>query len=157
MNIKNKETHLILVSTLMWVGVMLSGWYGQWFVGMFLGILIMFVYMVMGSAKNGIVSRKLLGYPLVSWLALWSAGFYFIEKYAVQFEGTLADFTILGFHPSFAFVILFYWVGGVLTLTVGLNVFKDEWLSDKEWESFKEQIKSIDDRNDKALKGREEA
>ena len=157
MNIKNKETGLILVSTLLWVGVMLSGWYGKWHTGMFLGLLIMFIYMMMGSAKNGVVSRKLLWYPLVSWLLLWSAGFYFTQKYATQFHSGIADFTILGFHPSFAFIVFFYWIGGVLTLTVGLNLFKNEWLSEIEWDVFKAKVKLIDAENLEKTRLREEA
>lgn len=156
MNIKNKETALIVTSTLLWIGVMFSGWYGQWYIGMFLGLLIMFIYMVMGAAKKGVISKKLLGYPLVSWLILWSAGFYMTQKYALQFSETIADFTILGFHPSFAFIVLFYWVGGVLTLTVGLNVYKDEWLSEKEWSDFKANVAAIDAQNSKS-RAREEA
>ncbi len=157
MNIKNKETSLILMSTVLWVGVMLSGWYGQWYAGMFQGLLIMFIYMMMGSAKNGVVSKKLLGYPLLSWLILWSAGFYFTQKYALQFQDKVADFTILGFHPSFAFIVFFYWVGGVLTLTIGLNLFKNEWLSQEEWNAFKTKVKQIDAENASNTRLREEA
>lgn len=149
MSIRNKETALIVTSTMLWVAVMFAGWYGKWFMGMFLGLIIMFIYMLMGSAKQGVISKKLLWYPLVSWLVLWSVGFYLAQNYALKFSEGIATFTLFGFHPSFAFIVLFYWVGGVLTLTLGLNLYKDEWLSEAEWETFKQKLAAENERTQK--------
>ncbi len=156
MSIKNKETALIVTSTLLWLCIMFSGWYGKWYLGMYLSLIVMFIYMVMGSAKAGVISKKLLLYPLVSWLLVWSAGFYMAQKYAVQFSDGVANFTIMGFHPSFAYIVLFYWIGGILTLTLGLNIYKDEWLSDSEWEAFKDKVAKLDAVAQKSM-AREEA
>lgn len=157
MKIRNMETGLIVASTLLWVGVMLSGWSGHWLLGMMFGLLIMLIYMVMGSAKNGVISRKLLVYPLLSWFVVWVAGFLMADKYAIEFSDSIATFSILGFHPSFSFIIWFYWIGGVLTLTLGLNIFKDEWLSESEWESFKEKVEVLKEAEREKTLAREEA
>jgi len=157
MKIRNKETGLIILSTLLWITVMISGWKGQWYFGLFPGLMIMLIYMILGSAKNGVISKKLLMYPLISWFATWSIGFYMTQKYALQFQDKVADFTVLGFHPSFSFIVLLYWIGGVLTLTLGLNIFKDEWLSEQEWVDFKSKIKAIDDERNMSHKIKEEA
>jgi hypothetical protein len=58
----------------------------------------------------------------------------------------MPDFTILGFHPSFSWTVILYWIGGVLTLTLGFVALKDEWLSEKDWEEFKGKVQKIDER-----------
>jgi hypothetical protein len=63
-----------------------------------------------------------------------------------MFEGIMPTFTILGFHPSFSWTIILYWIGGVLTLTLGFVKLKDEWLSEQDWEEFKKNVKKIDER-----------
>lgn len=143
MNIGNKRTGIIIVITVLWVFITLSGWSGSWFAGLISSVILMLLYMILGSAKNGRVSKKLLIYPLLSWSVLWIIGFCFSKYYADIFTGRIPDFTILGFHPSFAFTILTYWIGGVLTLTLGFYFFADHWLSDEDWNNFKDRLKSI--------------
>ncbi|WP_432407708.1 hypothetical protein [Wukongibacter sp. M2B1] len=143
MNIGNKRTGIIIVITVLWVFITLSGWSGSWFAGLISSVILMLLYMILGSAKNGRLSKKLLIYPLLSWSVLWIIGFFFSKYYADIFTGRIPDFTILGFHPSFAFTILTYWIGGVLTLTLGFYFFADHWLSDEDWNNFKDRIKSI--------------
>jgi hypothetical protein len=63
-----------------------------------------------------------------------------------MFAGVMPDFTILGFHPSFSWTVILYWIGGVLTLTLGFVALKDEWLSEKDWEEFKGKVQKIDER-----------
>ncbi len=144
MQIKGKETPLILLMTALWIAITLCGWWGQWFLGLILGCLLMLVHMMMGSAQNGILHKKLFLYPLLSWFVLWVAGFIMTEVYANQFAGVAPSFTILGFHPSFAFIILFYWIGGVLTLTLGLVRYAHHWLSTDQWDHFKQRIAEIE-------------
>lgn len=143
MEIGSKRTGIIIFITVLWVFITISGWNGNWFSGLISSVVLMLLYMMLGAAQNGKLNKKLFLYPLLSWAVLWIAGFYFSKYYADVFAGRMPDFTVLGFHPSFAFTILTYWIGGVLTLTVGFYIFSDYWLSDKGWDNFKKKIEAI--------------
>jgi len=143
MEIGNKRTGIIIIITALWVFITLSGWNGNWFAGLIASVVLMLLYMMLGASKDGQLSKKLFAYPLLSWAVLWIVGFYFSKYYADAFLGKMPDFSILGFHPSFAFTILTYWIGGVLTLTLGLYFFADHWLSDKDWDDFKKKIEAM--------------
>lgn len=150
MNIGNKRNSIIILVTLLWIVITLCGWTGKWFFGLISSVVLMLLYMMLGSARNGRLSKKLFLYPLLSWAVLWSLSFYFSKYYATVFSGKMPDFTILGFHPSFAFTILTYWIGGVLTLTLGFYYFSDEWLSEEDWNNFKIKIESINSAKEEA-------
>ncbi|GAA0177710.1 hypothetical protein SH2C18_08880 [Clostridium sediminicola] len=143
MKIGDKRTGIFLVITSLWVFITISGWVGTWFIGMISSVILMLLYMMLGASKEGKLNKKLFLYPLLSWAVLWSVGFYFSKYYAEVFAGKMPSFTILGLHPSFSFIILTYWIGGVLTLTVGFYFFSDSWLSDEDWNNFKKKIQSI--------------
>lgn len=143
MEIGSKKNGIIIFSTILWVVITLCGWSGHWFVGLISSVVLMLVYMMLGACKEGELNKKLFVYPLLSWAVLWSIGFYFSKYYADVFAGKMPDFTILGFHPSFAFTILTYWIGGVLTLTLGFYFLADYWLSDEDWNNFKKKIESM--------------
>lgn len=134
------RTGMILTITATWVAITVCGWSGQWFAGLILGVALMLFYMMLGATKKGKLSMKLMIYPFLPWAIMWIIGFYFSNHYAILFDGRMPEFTILGFHPSFAFTVFTYWVGGVLTLTVGFNLFSDHWLSKDDWNRFKEKI-----------------
>lgn len=144
MNIEKNKDGFMIFLTLIWVAITVCGWTGKWFIGLNLSVLLMLGYMMIGSAKKGKLSKKLLFYPLISWAVVWCIGFYYSQHYALMFNGVAPTFTILGFHPSFAFTILTYWIGGVLTLTLGFYYLSDEWLSQKDWDEFKAKIAKID-------------
>lgn len=137
-------TTLIIITTALWVAINLSGWTGHHMVGMYLSVILMFLYMVLGIAKQEVVSKKFLMYPLVTWGITWMLSFFLAEHYSVKFAGALPNFTVLGFHPSFAPIVFLYWIGGMLTLTLGFKFFKDEWLSEKDWDNFKKKIENIE-------------
>ena len=90
-------------------------------------------------------SRRFLVYPLLSWIACWAAAFWLARYHADLFAGRAPDFTILGLHPSFAWTVLGYWIGGVLTLTVGFVVLRDDWLTEQEWAEFKRKVAPADE------------
>lgn len=146
MNIKNKETILILGIGILWIFVVMSGWVGQWQFGLLSGVLLMYLHMILGSAQNGVVGTRLLLYSLTAWLVLWLVGFLLTQRYAQMFLNQEPTFSILGFHPSFAFIILLYWIGGVLTLNIGFIRYAEEWLSDEKWDAFVEKIGNIDSK-----------
>ncbi len=148
MVIKGKQTSIILLIAALWIVVTGCGWTGNWFAGLMAGTLLMFLHMVLGSAQKGVVSKKLLLYPLLAWAIVWIVGFVFTQNYAEMFMGQEPTFNILGFHPSFAFIVLFYWIGGVLTLTLGFVKYSEEWLSSDNWDQFIQDIKAIDEKEE---------
>lgn len=146
-------TTLIIITTALWVAINISGWTGNHMIGMYLSVILMLSYMIIGVAKKGVVSKKFILYPLLIWAIAWIASFSLAEYYSLKFAGALPSFTILGFHPSFAPVIFLYWIGGMLTLTLGFIYFKDEWMSEKDWDEFKHKIEAIKEEERRSING----
>jgi hypothetical protein len=136
MDLARKKTPLMICIALLWLGCMYLGWKNNFILGMCLGVILMFLHMALGTAKQGVLSKKFFVYPLGIWAVLWIASFVCSKYYSDLFAGVMPSFTISGFHPSFAFTVFFYWIGGMLTLTLGFVLFKDEWLSEKDWKDF---------------------
>ncbi len=146
MDISGKRTGIIVLIGILWIVITLLGWKEYYMAGMYLGVVLMLLHMILGTAKNGRLSSRLFIYPLLLWAVLWCASFFLSRYYADLFAGKVPDFSILGFHPSFAWTILAYWLGGIATLTIGFILFQDEWLSEEDWEEFKSKIEMLEQR-----------
>ncbi|GAU78343.1 hypothetical protein [Fusibacter sp. 3D3] len=146
MEIGKNRTGIVLAITVLWVLITICGWTGRWFEGLLMGVLLMLLHMMMGAAQNGKLDRKLFMYPLLTWFVVWIAGFFFSKYYSDLFLNMAPTFKILGFHPSFAAIILAYWIGGVLTLTLGLVKFDALWLSDENWDAFKRKMDQLNQK-----------
>lgn len=144
MSIKKYKDAIMLLIAVLWLVCMYLGWNNHYVLGMSLGVVLMLLHMIMGVANEDVVSKKFLIFPLIPWAILWIASFVLSEHFAVIFKGKMPDFTVLGFHPSFASTVFLYWIGGMLTLTLGLFYLQKEWLSDEKWNNFLNKIKEID-------------
>lgn len=136
-------TSIIIFTTFLWAVINVLGWLNYHMIGMYLGVILMLMYMILGIAKKGFVSKKFLAYPLLIWVVTWILSFFLANYYGVKFAGVLPTFTILGFHPSFAPIVFLYWIGGMLTLTLGFMIYQDEWMSQTDWDDFKAKINAI--------------
>jgi hypothetical protein len=145
MDLSSKKTAIIVITTILWLTINFLGWNDYYLVSMYLGVVLMLLYMMLGIAKQGILSKKLFFYCLIPWAVIWAASFTLADYYAALFAGAMPSFTILGFHPSFASIVVGYWIGGMLTLTLMYYNLKDEWLSQKDWDDFVKKIASIDE------------
>ncbi|MEG1773876.1 MAG: hypothetical protein RR320_03365 [Oscillospiraceae bacterium] len=145
MDISKHGTLISILIAALWIACILAGTMGHFVIGMCLGVVLMFLHMILGVAKNGIVSKKFLFYPLGIWAILWLASFTLSGYFGNLFEGIPPTFTVLGFHPSFAPTIFLYWIGGQLTLNLGFHLFKDEWLSQKDWDDFCANVKQLEE------------
>lgn len=143
MNISKLKTLIWVLISALWIGCIVSGTTGHFVVGMVLGTLLSALHMVLGVAKKDVVSKKFLIYPIGVWTVLFSVAFILCGYYADLFAGTMPDFLVLGLHPSFAPVIFLYWIGGLLSLSLGYYLFQDEWLSQKDWDDFCNKAKQI--------------
>lgn len=140
---ERKQTAMMLAIALAWLAVLILGWNGAWLIAMVLSVFLMLGHMALGATHNGKLDAGFLAYPLLTWTALWVASFLLSAYYAEAFRGKVPDFTILGFHPSFAWTIITYWIGGIASLSVGLYAMRDRWLSEADWETFKSDIAAI--------------
>ncbi len=145
MNISKSKTPIAILIAILWIACIVTGTTGHFVVGMCLGVVLMFLHMMLGVAKNGIVSKRFLIYPMLCWAVLWLVSFILSGYYGDLFAGVEPTFTFLGFHPSFAPTIFLYWIGGQLTLNLGLQLRQDEWLSEKDWEDFCQKVRRIDE------------
>ncbi len=68
---------------------------------------------------------------------------YPVQYFSVTFKGVFPAFTILGLHPSFGCTVFLYWIGGMLTLNLGLYLNRDEWLSQKDWDDFCKKAREL--------------
>lgn len=136
MDISKSKTPIIVLIAVLWIACIVTGTMGHFVVGMCLGVVLMFLHMLLGVAKDGKVSKKFIVYPILIWAALWLVSFILSGYYGSLFAGAAPTFTFLGFHPSFAPTIFLYWIGGQLTLNLGFYLLQDEWLSQKDWEVF---------------------
>lgn len=146
MNLKNKKDFIIILITVLWAAVVVLGWKNMYMTGLFTGIVLMILHLMLGASVKGVLSKKFFVYPILCWAVLWGISFYMSYYHANIFAGKVPDFTILGFHPSFGWTVLTYWLGGVATLTIGFNALKSEWLSEEDWNEFKEKINTIEEK-----------
>ena len=145
MEIGKYRTHIILVITALWIVITLCGWFGKWYIGLMLGVVLMLLHMMLGAAQQGKLDKKLFLYPILTWALVWAGGFILAKRASDAFLDMAPTYKILGFHPSFAWIIICYWLGGVATLTLGFVKNKDAWLSDVAWQNFLERMKYLNE------------
>jgi hypothetical protein len=143
MYIKKKKTTIFLLIAALWIACIVLGTTGHFVIAMCLGVPLMFLHLLLGAAKNGVVSKKFLIYPLIIWAVLWIVSFILSGYFGDLFAGVMPSFTVMGLHPSFAPTIFLYWIGGQLTLNLGYYLYQDEWLSERDWEDFCNQVKGM--------------
>lgn len=139
---KRKDTMVVLIAIL-WLACIVLGTTGQHVLAMCLGVLLMLLHMLLGVAHKERVHQKFLVYPLLIWAGLWVASFILSGYYGTLYAGQVPSFTIFGLHPSFAPTVFLYWIGGQLTLNLGMYLSQDHWLSQAQWDEFVEEVKSI--------------
>ena len=62
------------------------------------------------------------------------------EDFARAFADAYPSFTVLGFHPSFAAIILLFWLLPTLLMGFGFEWVKDRWLSSGQWEEYLHRV-----------------
>lgn len=147
MNIESKTTALMVLTAVLWLLIWIFGWLNIWFPGFYFGLALMFIYMTLGVAKEKKVNKKILLFPLISFVIIWGISFALSYYYGNMFAGVQPEFTFLGLHPSFAPTVFLYWFGGIITLTFGFMKIKDSWLTEEDWNNFVKNINKIDKTN----------
>ena len=137
-----RETHLIILGAFLWLATTALAWAGHWFVALFVVLALMATYALLGIAHNGRPERGLLAFPILVWLVVWAGTFALAQHYAERFAGMPPDFTILGFHPSFAWIVLAYWLVGTAVMVIGFYWRREAWLSEARWQEFLSAVRA---------------
>lgn len=137
-------TALIIASALLWVALVGLSGAGQWFPALFVLLALLLIYGVLGSSHRGRFDLGLVAFPALVWIALWALAFFLGNHYAEAFRGERPEFTIFGFHPSFASIIAFYWIIPTLLMGFGFEAVKDRWLSEQRWDDYVRRVKQVE-------------
>lgn len=136
MEIRNTTPFHVFIA-LCCIGLTVLCMAGTWFPGFYLATLIITTYMFLGSLKHGKLDLVFFCFPIATFFVVWIIGFTLAQKYAVMFYDRTPEFTILGFHPSFFWVFMLYWLVPIFILTFGFIKLRDRWMSQEEWDNFK--------------------
>jgi hypothetical protein len=134
------ETRLVVLSGLLWLAMVSLASAGHWLAGLYVLLALLLVYGVLGSSHNGRFDLKLVAFPTLVWLAMWAVAFGLGEYFARAFADAYPSFTVLGFHPSFAAIILLFWLLPTLLMGFGFEWVKDRWLSSGQWEEYLHRV-----------------
>jgi hypothetical protein len=139
------KTVIIVLTAILWVIITALGVTENGSTGLYFTVLLTACYAIIGGAyHNGNVNVTLLTFPVISWAVgqvICVAG---MNYYYYLFKGVRPTFTVLGFHPSYAFVVLIFWVWSVICWGGGLYALRKTWLSNNEWDEFEKTMKAID-------------
>jgi hypothetical protein len=134
------ETALVVISGVLWLLMVGLAATGEWFTALFVLLGLLLVYGVLGSSHKGRFDLRLVAFPSLVWILMWGAAFWLGNHYAEAFAGRSPDFTIFGFHPSFAAIIVLFWIVPTLLMGFGFEAIKDRWLSQKRWDEFLQRV-----------------
>jgi hypothetical protein len=104
---------------------------------------LLLIYGILGTSHKGRFDLRLVVFPTVLWLLMWAAAFFLGEHFARAFAGAQPDFTVFGFHPSFAAIVLLFWILPTLLMGFGFEAVKDRWLSRDRWEAYLRDIQEV--------------
>lgn len=148
MHHRRTETLLITVSAALWLAMVWLAAAGHWFAGLYALVGLLLIYGVLGTSHKGRFDLKLVAFPSLVWLAMWAAAFWLGDHYAELYAGREPEFTVLGFHPSFAAIVVLFWVVPTLMMGFGFEMVKDRWLSQERWDEFLRRVHDTDKTND---------
>jgi len=134
------ETLLIVASGLLWLLMVSLAGAGHWLAGLYAMLALLLVYGILGSSHKGRFDLRLVLFPTAVWLLSWAAAFGLGDYFARAYDSGVPGFTIFGFHPSFAAIIVFFWVFPTLLMGFGFEAVRDRWLSQKRWDEFLSSI-----------------
>ena len=150
MNTSRIETILMIASAVLWLVMVGLAGAGHWLAALYVLLGLLLIYGVLGSSHKGRFDLRLVAFPSLVWLVMWAAAFGLGTYYSEAFAGQHPDFTILGFHPSFAAIIVLFWLLPTLLMGFGFEMVKDRWLSQERWEEFVRRVQEpVDGDKDK--------
>ncbi len=144
----NTETLLISISGLLWLAMVGLASAGYWFYGLYALLGLLLVYGVLGTSHKGRFDLRLVAFPSLVWLVMWAAAFWLGNHFAELYAGREPEFTVFGFHPSFAAIVVLFWIVPTLLMGFGFEAVKDRWLSQERWDEFLRGAHDTDEGHD---------
>ena len=95
---------------------------------------------MLGTSHRGRFDLRLVLFPTSIWLLSWAGAFALGEYFARAWGDSVPSFTVFGFHPSFAAIIVLFWIFPTLLMGFGFDGMSDRWLSQKQWDDFLDRI-----------------
>ena len=148
MNKGKTETLLMAVSGLLWLAMVGLAAAGYWFAGLYALLGLLLIYGVLGTSHKGQFDLKLVAFPSLVWLVMWAAAFWLGNHYAELYAGRQPEFTVFGFHPSFAAIVVLFWIVPTLLMGFGFEAVKDRWLSQERWDEFLRRTREVEQSDD---------
>lgn len=148
MNKGKAETLLMSISGLLWLAMVGLASSGHWLAGLYTLLGLLLIYGVLGTSHKGRFDLRLVAFPSLVWLAMWAGAFWLGNHYAELYAGREPEFTVFGFHPSFAAIVVLFWIVPTLLMGFGFEAVKDRWLSQERWDEFLRRAHSKDEGTD---------
>lgn len=146
MRVDNKRTAFMIITTILWCVATVLAWNNDnYVICLVIGVVIMGIYYILGTANQGYITKGFLFYPIGCWAVIWAAAFILADYFSTAYAGVVPPFKVLGMHPSLACIVFGFWMGGVVTVLPGFVLKKDNWMSHKDWDNFLAKVKEIDD------------
>ncbi len=134
------ETILIVISAVLWLLMVGLAGAGHWLAGLYTLLVLLLVYAVLGSSHRGRFDLRMVLFPTGVWLLSWAAAFALAEHFARAYGSGTPSFTVFGFHPSFAAIIVLFWLFPTLLMGFAFDRLSDRWLSQQQWDEFLRDI-----------------
>ena len=150
MNANRIETLLVVASAVLWLLMVGLAGAGQRFAGLYVLLGLLLIYGVLGASHKGRFDLRLVAFPTLIWLVMWAAAFWLGNHFAEAYAGQQPEFTVFGFHPSFAAIVVLFWIVPTLLMGFGFEAVKDRWLSQERWDAFVAQMRDAPDTSDEA-------
>lgn len=136
---KVKDKLIIAIPILLFSAVVLA-LSEKGLLSIYLVIAIDCILFILGLTEGEYINKKLVFILLFGWLAIILVGITGMIYYYNLYGNNTPNFTLLGMHPSFFYMIIFFWIGNLLYISLGLLLLRDIWLSQEKWDKFVETI-----------------
>lgn len=147
MGAERTESLLVIASAVLWLVMVGLAATGHWLAALYSLLPLLLIYGVLGSSHKGKFDLRLVAFPTLIWIVSWAAAFGIGNYYFEIFSGKFPDFTVLGFHPSFAAVVVFFWIVPTLLMGFGFEAVKDRWLSRDRWDHFVRRVNELSEED----------
>ena len=118
------------------IGCVVCGMLGNSWIWFFTLPIYPVVWILVGSSHKQVFSKKLLYYPWLAWVILYTIGIYGETICHLVFMDSAPPFNILGMHPGEFFTYFPYWIGGMLTIGLGFALKANDWCPKEDWNEF---------------------
>jgi hypothetical protein len=143
MDMRALQTPLVAAIGVLWAIMTVLAGLGHWFIGLFVLLVMLLLFLVLGASRNGRLD-PMLALCMVGFVVTWALAFGLAEFHANR----ELDWTLLGFHPSFGWIVLLYWLVGTGLLAFGYVGLRHRWLSQADWQAFLEDIQGMEGRHE---------